>query len=439
MEKQFLRPVLKDKYAKRTGVIALIITVFGIAGIIGTVLIYQHQNKSNYKVNISGRQRFLSAMILIDLQKLENDKSNDELVKSINQRRNLFREGMTILNIDRPQMIEGLQRSQFANEKTPVNDDIYSDSINYYTLTFPDVEHLGGLLPVIREKQRQTIGAVWDTYTGKLAYHFDLVTFRMMLFVVFCFSIVVAFSAYAIASIISIDRENKEHKHILQSSSKFVSLGEQTVNINHDMNNILSVIMAFMTSFKVLIEDRPELIKKFSVLEKSVARLSALTAALRRSIIGGPETSNEEKFTVLEIVEDCKIILRDKLATNGVRLLVEVPEDFNVTMRKDFLYQLLLNLISNAVEAVALQENAWVKIQAENNNGELLIKVIDSGNGLPPDVKEKLFTPFFTTKVTGSGLGLNYLRRMAEEMQGQLVYDETSVNTCFVFKWRHSS
>jgi len=426
----------KDKYAKRVTVIAIFVSIFGIAGIVGSVLTYFHQNNSNFKVNIAGRQRFLSAMILLDLQKLATDTSNKEVIDSINNRRYLFKEGMNSLGVSGATVIEGLQESRFANEKTPASVDLFNESLLFFNMTSPVLNDLEHRLPLIREKHRQIIGASWDIYTSNLALHYDTVSFRIMLFVVICFSVVVGLTVYAIILIVRVNGENKTNKYILKNSSKFVSLGEQTVNINHDMNNILSVITAFVSSFKSLIKDRPDLLHKFAVLEKSVARLSALTSALRRSVIGKLDEGKVEEVKVYDVVEDCRTILSDKLKSHGVTFISEVDKNFTIQFRKDFLYQLLLNLISNSVDAIAENETRWVKVTARYEDKHVKISVIDSGNGLPLEVKEKLFMPFFTTKENGSGLGLSYLRRMAEEMNGQLLYEDKGVNTCFVFRFR---
>lgn len=406
-----------DKYSRRVGAIAVLVALFALLGIIGTVFTYQQQHHNNFKVNVSGRQRFLSAMILLDLQKFAQEPGNGKLKLSVNQRREMFKGALVTLEL---------------NEGT----DLYKNSISYYEETNPDHGNFSFSLPSIVEKQRQTIAAGWDAYTGDLADRNDASIVRLMMFVVLCFSLVVSLTVYALFIIFVLDKENKENKDILKSSSKYVSLGEQAVNINHDMNNILSVMVTFIATFKILLKDRPDLLQKFTVMEKSVGRLTALTAALRRSILGKTDDSTEETCRVAEIVEDCQTILRDRLHGHSIEFISEVDKNFMVHMKKDFLYQLLLNLISNSIDALANKEKSWIKIKAEEVDGEVKISVTDSGMGLPEDVKDKLFTPFFTTKTNGSGLGLNYLRKMAEEMNGQLEYDESHTNTCFVFHYR---
>lgn len=446
-EKDFLI-VIRNKYAKNVIVVALLVSIFALAGIFGTIIIYQQQKSDNYKVNISGRQRFLSAMVLIDLERHIENKKSQKLLKVIEMERNLLSSGIEILGFHNEKIITGVKKSTFAIENTPDVVNIYQETIDFLTATNPEVGKVEERIAEIKEKQRQVIAPVWDASTGQLAGYNDHLYYRLMIFIVFCFGLVIFLNIYAIIKIVlplmteikqtleiaaKSEQENFENKNILKISSKFVTLGEQVANINHDMNNMLAIISAFIPSFKGMIADRPDQLKRFTVLEKSVERLLALTSSLRRSIIGN-ENTKEENFKIIDIAIDCKTILNDKLKTHAVQLNLNIKEGLTITLRKDYLYQLLLNLLANSIEAVSKTENAWVKIEAEENNEEIVIRIIDSGKGLPLEVKEKLFKPFYTTKESGSGLGLNYMRKMIEGIGGQLFYDDSFENTCFTLK-----
>jgi len=87
----------------------------------------------------------------------------------------------------------------------------------------------------------------------------------------------------------------------------------------------------------------------------------------------------------------------------------------------DILEQILLNLIRNAVEAVAGQPDAWVRLSAAYSpGGPLTLSVTDNGPGLPAEVRKRLFQPFFTTKSSGTGLGLAIARSLARSLGGEL-------------------
>jgi signal transduction histidine kinase len=89
-----------------------------------------------------------------------------------------------------------------------------------------------------------------------------------------------------------------------------------------------------------------------------------------------------------------------------------VPEEFG---------QVLSNLVQNAIEAVP-EETGWVRVRGRVEDGELVVSVKDNGPGIPPEVVQKLFTPFFSTKGPGRGvgLGLTITRRVVQSLGGNL-------------------
>lgn len=443
-ENKYLNSI-KSKYAKTIGIVALFISIFALAGIIGAYIIYLQSKTDNYKVNISGRQRFLSAMILIDLENHIKNKNNQSVISTLQNERRLLNFGMEVTEFNNPKVISGVKNSKFSIDNTPDSIDIHAVTKEFLNATDPTIPGLENRISSIIELQRQIIGPVWDIATTQMATQNDYLHFTLMIFVVFCFGLVIALNLFAIQKVVlplmreikqSIEaaeiakKENVENKNLLKVSSKFVTIGEQVANINHDMNNMLAIISTFIPSFKTLIANQPEQLKKFSVLEKAVDRLMALTSALRRSILG-QENTTEETFPLVDILHDCKTILNDKFKHHEVLFDFNVEDNLVIKIRRDSIYQLLLNLITNAVEAVSHSEHAWVVVDAEQTHDCIIIRVKDSGDGLSEEVKNKIFTPFFTTKESGSGLGLSYMKKMIEEIGGQLFYDDSFENTCF--------
>jgi two-component system NtrC family sensor kinase len=104
--------------------------------------------------------------------------------------------------------------------------------------------------------------------------------------------------------------------------------------------------------------------------------------------------------------------VRVDLELDGDGTLECVPEEFN---------QVLSNLIQNAIEAVP-EETGWVHLRGRVEGDELVVSVKDNGPGIPPEVVQRLFTPFFTTKGPGQGvgLGLTITRRVVQSLGGTL-------------------
>ncbi|MCZ6727717.1 MAG: ATP-binding protein, partial [Acidobacteria bacterium] len=106
------------------------------------------------------------------------------------------------------------------------------------------------------------------------------------------------------------------------------------------------------------------------------------------------------------------------------------PEASSAWLDGEQVKQVLINLIDNAVEAI--EPPGDVRVSVERNNGVLRIRVADTGRGIPPETREKLFLPHFSTKGRGTGLGLSIVRRIIAEHHGTIrVSDNHPVGTVF--------
>ena len=101
---------------------------------------------------------------------------------------------------------------------------------------------------------------------------------------------------------------------------------------------------------------------------------------------------------------------------------------------KTQLNRLFTNLTRNAIEAAPADETALVKLQVEVNDEKVLIAVTDNGQGIRPDLQDKIFYPNFTTKTSGTGLGLAMCKSIVEQMKGEIwfVTEQEKGSTFFV-------
>jgi signal transduction histidine kinase len=140
-----------------------------------------------------------------------------------------------------------------------------------------------------------------------------------------------------------------------------------------------------------------------------------------------------ELTPVGKLIEDCAQLLEGQCNTKGVALIVDTEADLPpVPMDAPLMHQAIMNLLTNAVEAVPHGRGA-ITVRANyfgaNQRGEgspaaLEIAVIDNGPGIPKDRLSRLFEPFNTTKGTrGTGLGLAVTKRVVEEHRGRIRVD----------------
>jgi two-component system, NtrC family, nitrogen regulation sensor histidine kinase NtrY len=129
-----------------------------------------------------------------------------------------------------------------------------------------------------------------------------------------------------------------------------------------------------------------------------------------------------EVVPVAELLGGVRALLATALRGHGIELEVSVePPDLEVAADPELIEQVLINLLLNAVEALAGREGARVRIAGRvGESGRPVIEVSDNGPGIEPEALERIFVPFFTTKPTGSGIGLSLSRQILRLHGGTL-------------------
>jgi len=121
--------------------------------------------------------------------------------------------------------------------------------------------------------------------------------------------------------------------------------------------------------------------------------------------------------------------------TNDIEVSCDCTFDYNILGDKDQLLRVFNNLIKNAIQAIPKGRNGWVKVSITELKNHLLISVKDNGDGISVENQEKIFTPNFTTKNSGMGLGLVMVHKIIENMDGEITFKTTlGVGTEFILK-----
>jgi signal transduction histidine kinase len=106
--------------------------------------------------------------------------------------------------------------------------------------------------------------------------------------------------------------------------------------------------------------------------------------------------------------------------------LIEPIDDLYVFADKNHLVRILNNLLKNAIQAIPDNKRGKIEIELKRAGNEAVIRISDNGTGIPDHMKDKVFTPNFTTKSSGTGLGLAISSNMIESFNGR-IYFETKV------------
>jgi nitrogen fixation/metabolism regulation signal transduction histidine kinase len=127
------------------------------------------------------------------------------------------------------------------------------------------------------------------------------------------------------------------------------------------------------------------------------------------------------------LFEELTILHKRDLADRSIQLITSVyPEDLTLSADKNMIEQVLINLIRNAIQSFEDQPEKTIEIKAYvSDKSRPVISIRDNGTGIDPEAMEKIFIPFFTTKKTGSGIGLSLSRQIMRQHQGTLTVKST--------------
>ncbi|MGE4131015.1 MAG: sensor histidine kinase [Bdellovibrionales bacterium] len=219
---------------------------------------------------------------------------------------------------------------------------------------------------------------------------------------------------------------------------KLANVGELAAGLAHEINNPLTVIqsLAFLQKNKDSNQapSASEMKDSATKILKHVDRISKIVSGLRN--LGQPQVDEKRsEKSVNQLIHQAVEQLKPDVSSQKIDLLVEpLPSDSRIFCNEQQIVQVLINLLSNAENAVDSHKVKWIRIKAnELDRNHVEIEVTDSGRGVPPDLRDKIFEPFFSTKPanSGTGLGLAVSRNIAEEHGGELILDPNIPNTTF--------
>jgi signal transduction histidine kinase len=106
-----------------------------------------------------------------------------------------------------------------------------------------------------------------------------------------------------------------------------------------------------------------------------------------------------------------------------IKIIRSLPGDISCSTDEKLLSQVILNLLKNAVEVLAIEKthNPHIKVRLLKNDNAVKIEISNNGPQIPPELKEQIFIPFFTTKEKGSGIGLSLSKQIILQMGGDLI------------------
>ncbi len=194
-------------------------------------------------------------------------------------------------------------------------------------------------------------------------------------------------------------------------AERLATLGQTVAEISHEIRNPMVVIGGFVRQLSKIIED-PKAVTKLEIMASEVRRVEDLLLELRDLYL--PRTLKKRTFDLAKLLEEVHALARQAGRGKNIRLSLETGSGpAFVRGDREKLKQVFFNLVKNGIEAVS--EEGEVAIRSTVRGDRILVTIGDDGPGIPEEQASKVFSPFFTTKKEGTGLGLCICKRIVDE------------------------
>ena len=203
----------------------------------------------------------------------------------------------------------------------------------------------------------------------------------------------------------------------LRQAEHLSAIGEMTAGISHEIRNPLGIIKSSAQLLKKKMEKlEAKTIIPDIIVEESTRLDNIITDFLD---FAKPKTPDLHLCRVENIIEKNISYLTPQIEDNNFTIIREISGNLpEILADSSMLYQAFLNILINAFQS--MKNNGSITIRVGHNSGSIVINFIDTGEGVPDEVLKKVWTPFFTTKDTGTGLGLGIVKNMIESHNGTI-------------------
>lgn len=229
---------------------------------------------------------------------------------------------------------------------------------------------------------------------------------------------IAAVRAFAEPLSAKINRDQLEQR--LSNAQRMDALGQLAGGVAHDINNLLMPVLGLASTLAM---DEPDPERRKSLLDIQLAAERGRDFVEQVLLLTRRRVATDERTDVPEVIREAVTLLQPTVP-QGVRIRIDITDpDSGVVGDRTAILRLIQNLITNAIHAVSHVSGEVVAGMHRSSNDEfIVIEIRDNGSGMPPEIRERLFDPFFTTRRSAAerGLGLTIVHRVATELGGDI-------------------
>lgn len=228
--------------------------------------------------------------------------------------------------------------------------------------------------------------------------------------------------------------EQKQIEEHINRKERLIAMGELASGVAHEIRNPLNTISTITQQlnkdFKPL-ENSDEYYTLTNLVNKEIKRINKTVQDFLR--FSRPEKISLQKFELAELIDQIQAQYNSLLKEKNISFNKSVEWNGIVNWDRNQIQQVIMNLMQNSIDAITEAGEITFKIKEFNNR--INIKIRDNGSGIPEHIQNKIFNLYYTTKASGTGIGLSIIQRIIFEHNGTLEFEsEENIGTTFIIR-----
>ena len=219
----------------------------------------------------------------------------------------------------------------------------------------------------------------------------------------------------------------------LQTADRLAAISRISGGVAHEVKNPLNAILLHVEVARTrLKQGEADVSPQMEVISREILRLDRVVKTFLD--FTRPVELNYRVVPLREVVREVEELTRPQAEAAKIRMVV-VPEhdDVDVRVDRDMFKQAFLNVVINAIQS--MKDGGELRLECSSNRDTAEIRIIDTGHGIPPELRDKIFRLYFTTKQGGSGIGLAMTFRIVQLHDGTIDFNsEPGKGTTFVIR-----
>lgn len=360
------------------------------------------------------------------IEKIDASTLKDILFEIIKENENLkmvfnsLSEGLVVIDNER----KVLFFNKTAKKLLEINQDFFNDDI---TKLINNKHILNNILKLLENNETNNL----ELKINSKYVNFILLSFQSLIH-----------DGQVIGNVISIKdiSQQKENEKKLRHAESLAALTTFSAGIAHEIKNPLGAIAIYLQLLKKDIKNCKcknvsELEHSINIIKEEVDRLTEVLNSFLFTV--RPLKAEFMLVNLKTFLDRFNDFILPELRVNNIKLNTNYGNLPNVWIDEKLFRQALLNLIQNSISAIKSKEdnnNGKIEIDAYSQNNYVIIEISDNGIGIPEEIQNKIFDPYFTTKSNGTGLGLTIVYKIIKEHNGYISFISTKDETLFSIK-----